>query len=92
MKVAPVIHAASPVSYDSPVEFTFTDDPDWRNAITSITSTINLNSTVKNYISNFQKTVGKMVYMNGSYLVYGTHVWTIKASGYEDVTVTVVVK
>lgn len=78
---------------NSLVVFNFTDDPDWRAAINSITYTIDSISYIGNIINRFQIDVGTLFQYPGyAYGMNGTWEWTIKATGYEDTLVTVIVQ
>ncbi|WP_313891107.1 hypothetical protein [Psychrobacillus sp.] len=99
LKVSPVINAVSTVTIGSTIEFTFTDDLNWRNAITKISLFFydDWNSNVIDHTNNFHITNGKMYFDSKSdgqltYQTKGTYDWTIKAKGYQDAIVTVVVQ
>lgn len=82
----------------SPIEFSFSDDPQWKDAIYSITLSINsYPDGYGDHIGYLQKTVGgiSLRHPDRGYYVYtqgvSTWVWTIKATGYPDTIVTVIV-
>lgn len=95
MKVAPVVYADSPVRVGSQIKFTFTDNEQWRKAITEISgsykgipgSSVNFKSVAQ--ITNGEIKVPKEYYV---YNPSGTAIITIKATGYEDTVVTVIVQ
>ncbi|MEN6363420.1 MAG: hemoblobin-interacting domain-containing protein [Bacteroidales bacterium] len=78
---SPTISAASAVTVDAPFDVTFTDDPTWRAAITSIT--VNGNALAGGYSVN----TGNITFTpSGSSLLQssGTKVITVTATGYSD--------
>lgn len=95
MKVAPVVYADLPVSVRSQIKFTFIDNEQWRQAITEISGFYKgiPNSSV-NFTSVAQITSGEIKVPVESYFYgsVGTAIITIKATGYEDVAVTVIVQ
>ncbi len=82
----------TPVPLTSPIEFTFSDDPQWRAAITGIIHSLPGWQTI-DIFSRAQISSGKISfsYPGTGYYQPGIWTWTIEATGYPDVTVTVVV-
>ena len=81
------------VAYESPVEFIFTDDAQWRAAITNIIASMPGFNFI-DHTSNAQITYGN-INMNPITVLNvprGPLTWTIKATGYADTIVTVTVQ
>jgi len=83
------------VVLNSPIEFTFADDAQWRSKLTSIAFTTPVDP-ISERLSSFDKTSpGLLKYLpgfGGFYQLVGTWIWTFKATGYADTTVTVTVQ
>ncbi|WP_442916940.1 hemoblobin-interacting domain-containing protein [Lysinibacillus sp. 54212] len=83
------------VAYGSPVEFSFTDDPQWRTAITNVI----VSSPTNDFVPRDWISTAQINYENiklAPYLVVhgpkGLLTFTIKATGYADTSVTVTVQ
>ena len=70
----------------NPIGFTFTDDQAWRDAITEV----KVGNTVLNS-SQYTKAEGKITIAAGVFTEAGTYTIVIKATGYEDASVTQII-
>ncbi|WP_313891108.1 hypothetical protein [Psychrobacillus sp.] len=94
LKVPPVLNASveGQVNYFPNYVFTFIDNPDWRNNITSIQVLSSRNEFAEFTESNYVTSEGELRTKN--FKIIGTDTWvlTVKAIGYEDSFVTMVLK
>ncbi|MFZ0579228.1 MAG: hypothetical protein WAM41_17140, partial [Psychrobacillus psychrotolerans] len=72
------------------MEFTFMDDPQWRNAIYSISHNFNYGNGNGNEVDKLNKSIPGILILENATYYYGRFEWTIKAIGYPDTIVTVI--
>ncbi|WP_313894011.1 hypothetical protein [Psychrobacillus sp.] len=91
LKVPPVVNTVSPLPstmpFNTPIEFTFIDDPEWRAAFESLGLKNQIGSTIF-FKGRIVINDGTLKLANGFYGVSLTWVWTFKATGYQDVIIT----